>query len=73
MKLVETRRLLTRKAAPLSDFALLMRRFNIDGPLYGGLLLISAVGLIVLYIAVGAILAGEALGRGLLFVTGAPV
>ena len=31
----------------------------------------SATGL--LYIAVGAVLAGEALGRGLLFVTGAPV
>lgn len=33
--------------------------------------MMSATGL--LYIAVGAILAGEALGRGLLFVTGAPV
>ncbi len=33
--------------------------------------MMSATGL--LYIAVGAILAGEAIGRGLLFVTGAPV
>ncbi len=33
--------------------------------------MMSATGL--LYIAVGALLAGEALGRGLLFVTGAPV
>jgi hypothetical protein len=33
--------------------------------------MMSATGL--LYIAVGAILAGEALGRGLLFVTAAPV
>jgi hypothetical protein len=33
--------------------------------------MMSATGL--LYIAVGAILAGEALGRGLLFVTGSPV
>ena len=33
--------------------------------------MMSATGL--LYIAVGAVLAGEALGRGLLFVTGAPV
>jgi len=33
--------------------------------------MMSATGL--LYIAVGAILAGEAVGRGLLFVTGAPV
>jgi hypothetical protein len=33
--------------------------------------MMSATGL--LYIAVGAILAGEALARGLLFVTGAPV
>jgi hypothetical protein len=33
--------------------------------------MMSATGL--LYIAVGALLAGEALGRGLLFVTGAAV
>jgi hypothetical protein len=33
--------------------------------------MMSATGL--LYIAVGAVLAGEALGRGLLFVTGAPI
>jgi hypothetical protein len=33
--------------------------------------MMSATGL--LYIAVGALLAGEAVGRGLLFVTGAPV
>jgi len=33
--------------------------------------MMSATGL--LYIAVGAVLAGEAIGRGLLFVTGAPV
>ena len=30
-----------------------MRRFNLDGPLLGGLLLICALGLIVLYSAVG--------------------
>lgn len=49
----ETNRLLTRKAAPLSDFARLMRRLHIDGPLLGALLLISAAGVVVLYSAVG--------------------
>ncbi len=49
----ETSRLLTRKAQPLSDFARIMRRLHIDGPLLGGLLLICALGLAVLYSAVG--------------------
>jgi rod shape determining protein RodA len=53
MRLTDTHRLVTRKAAPLSDFARLMRRLNIDGPLLGVLLLISAFGLAVLYSAVG--------------------
>ena len=51
--LSETSRLVTRKAQPLSDFARIMRRLHIDGPLLGGLLLISALGLAVLYSAVG--------------------
>ena len=51
--LSETSRLLTRKAQPLSDFARIMRRLHIDGPLLGGLLLICALGLAVLYSAVG--------------------
>jgi len=53
MPLSDTPRLLTPKAAPLSDFALLMRRLHIDGPLLGGLLLICGFGLFVLYSAVG--------------------
>ncbi len=51
--LSETSRLLTRKAQPLSDFTRIMRRLHIDGPLLGGLLLICALGLAVLYSAVG--------------------
>jgi len=53
MRLSETQRLLTPKAAPLSDFGRLMRRLHIDGPLLTGLLLICSVGLVVLYSAVG--------------------
>ena len=53
MRLTDTRRLVTRKAAPLSDFTGVMRRLNIDGPLLSGLLLICALGLVVLYSAVG--------------------
>ncbi|MFT5500111.1 MAG: rod shape determining protein RodA [Woeseiaceae bacterium] len=41
-----------RKVAPLSGFGHLIRRSNLDGPLLGGLLLTSALGLIVLYSAV---------------------
>ena len=33
MRLTDTSRLVTRKAQPLSDFARLMRRLHIDGPL----------------------------------------
>ncbi len=53
MRLSDPHRLLTPKAAPLSDAAQLMRRFNIDGPLLAGLLLICAFGLAVLYSAAG--------------------
>jgi rod shape determining protein RodA len=53
MRLNDTQRLLTPKAAPLSNFALLMRRLHLDGPLLVGLLLICAFGLFVLYSAVG--------------------
>ena len=49
----EPQPLVTRKSAPLSDFARLMRRLNIDGPLLGGVLVICAFGLIILYSAVG--------------------
>jgi len=53
MPLSDAQRLLTPKAAPLSEFALLFRRTNIDGPLLGGLLLICGFGLFILYSAVG--------------------
>jgi rod shape determining protein RodA len=53
MRLTDTHRLISRKAAPMSDFASMMRRLNIDGPLLSGLLLICTLGLVVLYSAVG--------------------
>ena len=53
MLLSDTHRLITGKAAPLSDLGRVMRRLHIDGPLLGGLLLICALGLVVLYSAVG--------------------
>jgi len=53
MPLTDAKRLLTPKAAPLSDFASLIRRLHIDGPLVGGLTLICGFGLFVLYSAVG--------------------
>jgi rod shape determining protein RodA len=53
MRLSDTQRLVTGKTAPLGDFARAMRRLHIDGPLLGGVLLISAFGLVVLYSAVG--------------------
>ena len=53
MLLSDTHRLITSKAAPLSDVGRVMRRLNIDGPLLGGVLLICALGLVVLYSAVG--------------------
>ncbi len=53
MPLSDTQRLVAPKAAPLSDFALLMRRMHVDGPLLGGLLLICGFGLFILYSAVG--------------------
>ena len=53
MRLTDTNRFVSGKVAPLTDFGRLMRKLNIDGPLLGGLLLISAFGLAVLYSAVG--------------------
>ena len=52
MRFSDTQRLLVSKGAPLGDMGHLMRRLNIDGPLLGGLLLISGLGLFVLYSAV---------------------
>ena len=53
MLLGDTHQLVDSKAAPLSDLGRVMRRLNIDGPLLGGVLLICALGLVVLYSAVG--------------------
>ena len=53
MQLSETQRLISGKAAPLTDFGRLMRRLHVDGPLLGGILLICTLGLVVLYSAVG--------------------
>ena len=53
MRLTDTNRFVSGKIAPLTDFGRLMRQLNIDGPLLGGLLLICAFGLAVLYSAVG--------------------
>ena len=53
MRLSDTSRLIVGKTAPLGDVGSVMRRLNIDGPLLGGLLLICALGLVVLYSAVG--------------------
>ena len=53
MRLSDTRRLVTGKAAPLGDFGHVLRRLNIDGPLLVGLVRICALGLVVLYSAVG--------------------
>ena len=54
MQLSETQRLVSgKKSAPLSDFGRLIGRLHIDGPLLGGILLICALGLVVLYSAVG--------------------
>ena len=53
MRFSDTDGIFERKTAPLGGLSRLFRRFNLDGPLLGGLLLISAFGLVVLYSAVG--------------------
>jgi rod shape determining protein RodA len=71
MPLADTTRLLAPRAAPLSDFAGLMRRMHIDGPLLGGLILICGYGLFILYSAVGEdnrLLANQAIRLGVAFV-----
>jgi len=49
----DTQRLTERKAAPLGDMTRLLRRLHLDAPLLGGILLLSGIGLFVLYSAVG--------------------
>ncbi len=53
MRFSDTQRLFERKVAPLGGMTRIFRRLNLDGPLLGGLLLICAFGLVVLYSAVG--------------------
>ena len=53
MRLSDRSHLIVGKAAPLGDVGSVVRRLNVDGPLLGGLLLICALGLVVLYSAVG--------------------
>ena len=53
MRFSETQRLFERKAAPLGGMTRVLRRLHLDGPLLGGLLIICAFGLVVLYSAVG--------------------
>ena len=53
MRRSDTQQLLSDKAAPLRSVGHIFRRLRIDGPLLGGILLICALGLVVLYSAVG--------------------
>jgi len=53
MRQTDSYRLLSQKEPPLSDISGSIRRLNIDGALFGGLLLICVFGLFVLYSAVG--------------------
>ena len=53
MRRSDTQQLLSGKAAPLRNVGHIFRRLRIDGPLLGGILLICALGLVVLYSAVG--------------------
>jgi len=52
MRRSDTQQLLSGKAAPLREFGHIFRRLRIDGPLLGGILLICALGLVVLFSAV---------------------
>jgi rod shape determining protein RodA len=53
MRLSDTQRLISGQDAPLGNVGHIFRRLRIDGPLLGGILLICALGLVVLYSAVG--------------------
>jgi len=52
MKFSDTQRLIMRKAEPLDDLGRLLRRIHLDSILLGALMLLSAIGLVVLYSAV---------------------
>jgi rod shape determining protein RodA len=53
MRFSDTQRLLGGNVAPLSGIGNLLQRLYLDGPLLGGLLMLCAFGLFVLYSAVG--------------------
>ena len=53
MRRSDTQQLFSGEAAPLREFGNIFRRLRIDAPLLGGILLICALGLVVLYSAVG--------------------
>ncbi len=53
MAFSDTQRLFARRSPGLGDMASLLRRLHLDGPLLGGILLLSGLGLFVLYSAVG--------------------
>jgi rod shape determining protein RodA len=53
MRFSDTQQLFERKAAPLGGMTRVLRSLHLDGPLLGGLLIICAFGLVVLYSAVG--------------------
>ena len=53
MQIGSTQRLISGRTTLLGDHGGGIRRLNIDAPLLGGLLLICALGLVVLYSAVG--------------------
>lgn len=52
MKFSDTQRLIMRKAEPLDDLGRVLRRIHLDSILLGALMLLSALGLVVLYSAV---------------------
>ena len=67
LRLSEPDRMLSSNTAPISKFAGLIRKLNIDGPLLTGLLLISIFGLFVLYSAASeesALLVNQAIRLG---------
>jgi rod shape determining protein RodA len=53
MQFRDTQRLFERRAAPLGSMTQFLRGLHLDGPLLGGLLLLAALGLFVLYSAAG--------------------
>jgi rod shape determining protein RodA len=53
MSFSDTQRLFAGKSAPVTGIGTLLQRLYLDGPLLGGLLMICAFGLVVLYSAVG--------------------